>query len=206
MVNVKKIILTLMVISLIFLVSCNSEEINEEQIVVIVNGQEITALDLNMFQQSLLDQGYQISNEEAKEQLINQILLLQHVENEGVEVTNDEVEQFLELELAIYGVSLEEYKQEIESYGMSYYDQLESLKLQIAINNYLESKLGNLDFEVTEEEAQELFKMYNLQSSEELVYEDVEEEIYLMLEQQKQQAIIMSLIDEMRSEAEIIYN
>ena len=222
MIDAKKLSVVLLVISVVLIAGCTTAEqpiqdydttpepiipdITGNTVVAVVNNEEITHAEISEMQQWAMQQGYQISQEEAIEQMINQKLLYQVVRNEGYEVTTEEVEEMLEFELMLYGSSLEEYKQQLQMFGMSYEEQLELMKEDMAVQYYLEEKFGD-SIEVTTEEVEEFYNLYAMQSPEEDFpsLEEVEEEIEWMLMQQRQQDLMNVLIYELRENADIEY-
>jgi hypothetical protein len=138
--------------------------------------------------------------------VINQKVLEQKVQQENIVVTNEEAESVIEQQLAMQGVTLDDYKQQIESMGVSYESELENIKNQIATQQFLESQLEGQIFNVTEEEAQEFYEMYKAQSPEEVPsYEELQPQIITTLEQQKQQEAISIIIQGLRTAANVEY-
>jgi multidrug efflux pump subunit AcrA (membrane-fusion protein) len=231
MANLKNIIGIFLVLSVILLAGCstseqedNTQDYNNDfvpdnndidniptepitgNVVATVNDEEITSEDVAAVQQLLLQQGQQISEDDALEQVINQKVLEQKVQQENIVVTNEEAESVIKQQLAMQGATLDDYKQQIESMGVSYEAELESIKNQIAVQNYLEGQLEGQSFDVTEEEAQNFYEMYKAQSPEEVPsYEELQSQIIATLEQQKQQEAINILIQGLRTTANVEY-
>ncbi|MDD5086321.1 MAG: SurA N-terminal domain-containing protein [Candidatus Nanoarchaeia archaeon] len=230
MVNIKNIIGIVLMLSVIIISGCSAPETEENmqdyddiipdetdnedtpvepktsEVVAVVNGEEIESEEVTAVQQLFSMQGQQVSEEEALEQVINQKVLEQKVQEEGVTVTTEEAESAIEQQLAMQGATLDDYKQQIESQGISYEAELENIKNQIAIQNYLETQLEGQSFNVTEEEAQEFYEMYKSQSSEEIPsYNELEPQIIATLKQQKQQEAITILVQELREDADVEY-
>lgn len=230
MANLKNMIAIVLVLSVILMAGCSTSEPkdNEEDyndfvpdntnvdniptqpitsnVVAVINGEEIKSEEVSTIQQSLLQQGQQISEEEALEQVINQKVLEQKVQQENIVVSTEEAESAIEQQLAMQGATLDDYKQQIESQGVSYEAELENIKNQIATQNYLQTQLEGQSFDVTEEEAQEFYEMYKAQSPEEVPsYEELKPQIIAQLEQQKQQEATSVIIQELRSNANVEY-
>ncbi len=179
-------------------------ELNEP--VATVNGEKVTAGEVSEVEQAYLRQGQEVSEKEAIDLIINQKLLSQKIKEEGYSVSDQEAEELIESQLTMQGQSLDELKQELDDQGISYQEQLELIKDDIAIQNYLEDELGDQEFEITDQEKDDFYQLYQEQSSEEaLPFEEVEAEIIAALNQQKQQEAIGVLIEELRSAAEIEY-
>jgi peptidyl-prolyl cis-trans isomerase SurA len=172
----------------------------------VVNGEEISSDEVAELQQALAAQGQQVSAKEALEELISQQVLLQKVRDEGLTVSTEEVETYIEEQLASQGATLEDYKQQVESQGMSYEDQIESMKEQLAMQEYLENRLGNQSFEVTQEEAQTFYERYKAESTGDVPpYEEIESQIIATLQQQKQQQAMSQIVEELKESAAIEY-
>jgi peptidyl-prolyl cis-trans isomerase SurA len=175
-------------------------------ILVKVNGEDVTSNEVVGIQQSFAQQGQQISSEDALEQAINQELISQEVEKGDYSVSNEEAESAIEQQLATQGATLNDYKQQVESQGISYEEILESTKEQLAIQNYLDIQLEGENFEVSEQEANEFYEEYKAQSPEEIPpFEEIEPQIISMLQQQKQQEAISSLVEELKLSADVEY-
>lgn len=234
MANLKNTILVFLVLSVILIAGCStSESENNEQnyndfvpdntevdipdvdnpfesvkgnVVAVVNDEEIMSEDVAQIQQTFLMQGQQISEEDALEQVIVQKVLEQEVQQENIVVTTEDAENLIEQQLMMQGATLDEYKEQLQTQGISYEDDLESVKNQIAIQNYLDVQLEGQSFVVSEEEAQEFYEMYKLESPEEVPpYEELEPQIVMTLEQQKQQEAINVFIQELLTTAVIEY-
>ncbi len=171
-----------------------------------INGEEITSGEVENIQQIIGQQGQQISEEDALEQIINQKLISQEVEKGDYSISNEEVESIIEQQISMQNMSLEDFKEQLSQQGISYEEQKDSIKEELAIQKYLETQLEEESFEVSEEEAQEFYEMNKEQSPEEIPpYEESKSQIISLLEQQKQQELISSLIQELRANAEIEY-
>jgi hypothetical protein len=89
---------------------------------------------------------------------------------------------------------------------MSYEDQIESMKEQLAMQEYLENRLGNQSFEVTQEEAQTFYERYKAESTGDVPpYEEIESQIIATLQQQKQQQAMSQIVEELKESAAIEY-
>jgi multidrug efflux pump subunit AcrA (membrane-fusion protein) len=230
MANLKNIIGIFLVLSVILLAGCSTSEQEDNaqdynnfvpgndgvdnmptepitgNVVAIVNNEEIKSEDVAAVQQSLLQQGQQISEDDVLEQVINQKVLEQKVQQENIVVTTEEAESVIEQQLAMQGATLDDYKQQVESRGVSYEAELENIKNQIATQQFLESQLEGQSFDVTEEEAQEFYEVYKAQSPEEVPsYEELQPQIIATLEQQKQQEAISIIIQGLRTSANVEY-
>ena len=186
----------------------NTQEITEEtavvqwEILATVNGQAITSAEVATMQELFAQQGQQISSDDALEQVINQIILTQQV----TPLSTTETESMIEAQLSLQGVTLDDYREQIEAQGMSYDAEIENAREGFAVQTYVESTVGT-EFEVTDAEARAFYDEYSQQSPEELPpYEELEEQIIMTVQQQKQQEAVQAHIQELRADADIQYN
>jgi parvulin-like peptidyl-prolyl isomerase len=171
-----------------------------------VNGEDVTSNEVLGIQQSFAQQGLQISSEDALEQVIIQEILSQEAQQEGFSPTNEEAELIIETQLSQQGMNLDDFKQQLSQQGVSYEEQLEGVKEQVAVQDYINSQFEDESFDVTNEEANEFYEEYKAQSPEELLpFEEVEPQIVSTLQQQKQQEAIGSLVEELRLNSDIEY-
>jgi hypothetical protein len=105
------------------------------------------------------------------------------------------------------GATLDDYKEQMESQGISYEKELENIKKQIASQNFLENQLEGQSFNVTQEEAQNFYEMYKAQSTDEEIpsFEELEQQIIATLKQEKEQKAIANIIEELRKTIDIEY-
>lgn len=183
----------------------NSER--TEDAVAKVNGEEINSAEIVAAQEMISQQGEEISEENALEQVINQKIISQEVENEGYSITTEEAEATIGEQLSAQGMGLEEYKQQVEQEGVSYEEQLQRIKEELAVQKYLSDNIDEEAIAVTEEESEQFYERYQDQETEEEIppYEEIKPQITARLEQQKQQEAINSLIQELRQDADIEY-
>jgi len=172
-----------------------------------VNGETVTSEEVVAMQNLFQEQDQEVSEKEALEQVINQKLIYQAVEENNYSVSTQEAETVIKEQLTTRGIGLEEYKQQITEQGTSYEKELEQVKKQLAVQNYLSDAVPESALEVSEEEGQEFYQTYQEQQSPEEIdsYEKLEPQIIATLEQQKEQQAINSLVQSLRAEAEIKY-
>jgi hypothetical protein len=189
----------------IFLFSGDNSKVNSK-VVATVNGEKINYDEVYAIQQSLIQQGQQSSGEEVVEQLVNQKLISQEVEKEGISISNEEAESTLKEQLSIQGATLDDYKQQLSQQGISYEGQISLLKENLENQKYFSQAMEGESIEVSEEEAKSFYEMYKEQSSEEIPpYEELKSQIIMTLEQEKQQEIITMILQKLRENAEIEY-
>ena len=218
----KKILIeisTILIISLLMFAGCTDQSQDDADadnnsnsnisgtVVATVNGEEITSDEVSYIQQSYEQQGQQISEEDALEQLINQEILFQKAQQEGFNLTDEETEAEIEKLLGQQGMTLEDYKDQLEQQGISYEENLQKFKEQFIIEEYQNKALEGEDFNATEEEAEEYYNLYKQQNPENTpAYEEIKDQIIDYLQQQKRQEAINSLVQVLREDADIKYN
>lgn len=228
MANRKYILLGALTIMMIIIAGCSSEQTdsgndlldqnqnpiidgaqdNEDmQVIATVNGEPVTAQDIASVQELYLQQGQQVSQEAALENIIDQMVLMQAVQSQDIAITDEEAELMLQSQVEQQGMTTEQYKTALQQQGISYDEQLEAIKDQMATQAYLESQLEGMDLTVTDEEIMQLYQQYQNQTNETVPsYEEMEPQIRAALQQQKQQALIDAHIQELRSDVDIQYN
>ncbi|MFP4524121.1 MAG: SurA N-terminal domain-containing protein [Candidatus Woesearchaeota archaeon] len=225
MANQTRIVGLALLASMLLIVGCSAPEQAEEpgpvetpgeeedipvsgtgDVVAVVNDQEVTSEEVDAIQSSFSQQGQEVSSDEALEHLIDQVVMAQKVHEEGITVSDEDAEAEIERQLSAQGVGLDEFKEHLESQGASYEDEIEALKPQLAIQEFLANKTPD-EFNVSDEEVQEFYEMYKQQTPEEeqVPFEEIEPQIVSMLEQQRQEEAINDLIQEYREEADIEY-
>lgn len=171
-----------------------------------VNGIEITSDEVTIQQQYYAQQGQQISEEDALEQIIDQEILYLQSQQEGYALNNTEAEAELADNLQQQNQTLEGFKEYLQEQQLSYQEQLQNYKEQSSIQKYLEVVLEDQNFTVTDQEAESYYASYAQQSTQEVPpYEDIKSQIIDYLKQQKQQEAINDLIEELREDADIQY-
>ena len=175
-------------------------------VVAIVNGEEILTDEIQLIQQSFASSGQQISLAEATEQAVIIALLSQQAISEGHFVNDSEAETIIDIQLTLQGSSLDDYKGQLASQGIAYEEQLDDIKKELAIQNYLSEFLEGKNYSATPEEAKEFYDDYMMQSPEDAPpYPDIEQQILSYLEQVNQQQEINAHIEELREKAVIDY-
>ncbi len=178
-----------------------------DNVVASVNGEEITASEVAAMQDLSVQQGQQVSEENALEQIIAREILVQEAGSSGYDLSDVEAEEMLESQLLQRNSSLEEYKQNLETQGVVYEEQLGELKEQLVIQEYLAEEVGEDKYSVTKEEAKDFYEQYKAQYPEEEIpsYSESETQIIMILQQQKQQQAVGALIEELKMDADIEY-
>ncbi|MGM5488480.1 MAG: hypothetical protein ACQESG_06015 [Nanobdellota archaeon] len=179
----------------------SAEEITGS-VVATVNGKEILQEEVQQTQQMFMQQGQQVSEEQVLNQLIDQMLLAEQAQE--YMPSTEETEQTIEAQLQQQGMTIDDYKQQVEAQGIAYEDQLEQLKQDLAIQNYLQKQLEDYEYNISSEEAKEYYEEYKTtQNGSVPPFEELESQIMAVLEQEKQQEAQQEIIEGLREKAEI---
>ncbi|MFP4424226.1 MAG: hypothetical protein ACLFP2_03250 [Candidatus Woesearchaeota archaeon] len=180
-------------------------ENTEETSVATVNGNKIYPEDVAELQQMFMQQGQQISEEEAIDQLIDQMILQEKAQD--YVPTTEETEQAIEGQLQQQGMTLEDYKQQMQTQGASYEEQLEQFKQDLAVQEYLQAELEGYEFNISDDEKEAYYEQYKAtQNGSAPPYEELEGQITTVIEQEKQQEAQQEIIEQLREEADITRN
>ncbi|MCT8137784.1 SurA N-terminal domain-containing protein [Anaerobacillus sp. CMMVII] len=182
-----------------------------EEAVATVNGEEILQQELtNQYEQvkmSYLQMGIEIDGEnEAQikrhvlDQLVNTTLINQAAVEGGFEATEAEVQAEMDLILAEYGGE-EELVKILEENNLTLASLQEEIKVQLTINKYLGDKIGTP--EISQEEIEELYAQYSEQTDEMPPLEDVEMFLQEELINEKNQAAIGELVEQLKEASDI---
>ncbi|MDG6219155.1 MAG: SurA N-terminal domain-containing protein [Candidatus Thermoplasmatota archaeon] len=214
------VILILTLLTVLTFSGCNENSENDladsdngvffGNVVAIVNGEEITSEEVTILQQSYMQQGQQLSEKEALDQIIDQKLLNQQALQDEYMPTTEEAEIEIETLLQQQGMTLDDYKQQLAQQGMNYEESLQNFKEDLAIQNYVEAALKEREFEGLRDEAESelesMLQLYNMSKDEltqqlaqmGMTYEDFLQDIKKDIAQEY-------LIEELRTQAEIEY-
>jgi peptidyl-prolyl cis-trans isomerase SurA len=219
LINIKRklsAVLILMLLTTIAFSGCTETENNDvndngelsENVVATVNGEGITSDDVEATQQSYVQQGQQISEEEALEQLIDQEVLSQYSLQEEFMPSDTEVEGEINTNLEQYNMTQEELEQQLAQSGMTYEEYFQSVKEGLAMQNCLSKAVD--EYNVSDEDAEQQINMilqqYNMTKGEleqQLAQSGMTYEDYL--DQMKQQIAQGSLLEDIKEDAEIKY-
>ena len=221
MVNLKNFKMGILVLSLLVLTGCSTTETQEasdiltgnviadtsDVVLASVNGEDIMSSEVEITMQMFMQYGQQVSEEEALEHIINQKVLSQKAIQEGYALSREELQIEIENQLSMQGMSFQEYEQQLSMQGINMDEQMAEIKEDFAIQEYLSDVISEDDIQVTEQEVLEFYEMYTLQSPEEVPpLEELEPQIIMSLEQQKEQEIIMDVLQNLRENSVIEYN
>jgi len=178
-----------------------NNDVPDNNVAATVNGEEIMQEDVAEMQELYEAQGMPISEEEVLEQLIMQEVLYQAATE--YLPTEEEAEEQLEAQVAMMGMTMDEFHEALEAEGLSYDEQLEDFRRQLAIQGFLHEEVEVP--EVTEEEAREFYDEYKQQHPDQELppFEEVKPQIVMQLEEQRQQEAMGPFIEELVEKADI---
>lgn len=185
----------------------DEEKLDEKTPVAVVNGEEISGSDYNpiytQVKSTMYQYGQDVSNlDMIKDQtvsiLVEQTLIKQDAENEGIKVTDEEVQEEL--------VSIKETSGEdqfttlLEQLQLSEDEFKEQLTGELVTRKYMDSEF---EVEVTDKEVQEYYDQLKEQNGEIGKLEEVEGQIKDVLTNEKQSEQLRTRIDELKENAEV---
>ncbi len=158
--------------------------------------------------------GMEADEKEAKEQAIERIiqetLLLEHARDMGVEVTQEEIDDYFQEVMASSGMeSEEEFLSQLQVQGIDGRDAVdELLTIEIKMNKLIDIYSENIDIE--KEDIEAMYEEYASQMEafgdpEQGIasYEDMEGDLRAGMVQEEVYPLLLAKIDELREEADI---
>lgn len=206
------IVLPLIFVLIFAAVGCNQAEDDELLPVAVVNGVEVSREDFDRevayYVDMYTNQGYQLTQEDmelikemALEQVINTQLLLQAAEQAGISAQSIDAKGEFDYTRSLFD-SEEEFDQALAEQGLTRESFMELLTESLMIHELLSSQLDFDSIEVTDEEVQELFSLLEAEHGE-LDFEEVEPYLISQLQEEKEDELINSYIQQLREEASI---
>lgn len=166
-------------------------------VVASINGEDVTDQEIYALNTQMEANGLSLSLDELLEQILSRKILLQTANELGIEFTSKDVEAFF----IEQGFSEEELRSEVEKQNLDYDEFLLNYIDELKVMELVYSLQSNV--EVTEEEMKSFFEAQSALIGENVTYEEVEEEIYFYLLEEKSNEYIMSFIQQKFTESEI---
>jgi hypothetical protein len=187
----------------------------DNDVVAIVNGEEISRSDLNDFEmQTAAEMGLDASSlgEEEKEQvqsqaiegLISRTLLYQEARNSEIEAPEDQIDEQVE-ETKSQFESDEEFEDALENEGITEEELRSRIGFNVILQSYIDRELDFSSVKIEESEVEEMYNQVVSEQGEEAVppLEEVYEQVESMLTQQKQEEELEKHIENLKEEADI---
>ncbi|RXI96151.1 hypothetical protein DS745_20625 [Anaerobacillus alkaliphilus] len=186
-------------------------ELEENEPVAMVNGQPISqqslAFQYEQVKLSYQQMGLEINEEtEAQiklhvlDQLVNSTLITQAAVEEGFEASQDEIQAQLDLFIEEYGTE-EEFVEVLEMNNFTLASFSDEIKSQITINKYIENKIA--EPVITSSEVEERYEQYKQQTENMPELEEVYAQLEAEIRDEKNQASIGELVDQLKATSEI---
>lgn len=123
-----------------------------DSVLVSINGAEITQLQLNEQWDALpIVAQMQITKDQLLKELIQETLLLQEAKKQNIVVSEEEVNQFINLRLSQMGMTYDQFEKALAAQGTSPEDMKEIYKKQLTVAKLLDTTINNTLNATTEE-------------------------------------------------------
>jgi len=193
---------------------------NPDEAAVTVNGHEITNQEIDNIILASQQSGMPVEKDMVIEQLVEQQLLYEEAQNQGIEISTNEAEDELRNEIQMIseqtGMTEDEILEEQMPENMDFDDMVKEWKITMSINELSENLMEDVETEeISEEEAREIFEQIpqeelEMMYGEAVNFDEISEEFIAELEQQQlgqqNNQILQELVEEKRDEAEIEYH
>lgn len=186
--------------------------IDEDKVLATVNGIEITEGErqerLQQIDSAAEQQGRPplstdpMVREQVLDELVNLHLLEQTAREQGLEVTEDEIDEQLTTLEGLFG-GAEGFQDQVNTLGLTEESLRTNITRELLITKYIESVVPEEELAVTEEEVRDVYENFVAQSDDAPPFEEIRPQIEQQLEQQKSSLAVQELITELRSEADV---
>lgn len=177
-----------------------------------VNGEKISQsqLEARMMQtQQSLGTSTDVSEEEMQTQalnsLINEALIMQEAENQGVTVSDEEVNNsYQTIEDRFDDES--QFQQTLDEQGLTKEDLKENIRRELMTQKYLQNNINQEEVSVADEEIQQTYDQLSSQREGVPPLEEIKPQLKQQLQSQKQNQLIQQLIEQLRNNTDIQKN
>ncbi|WP_080875420.1 SurA N-terminal domain-containing protein [Oceanobacillus timonensis] len=186
----------------------DDEFVEEDTPVVVVNGEELQGTDYNtaysLVKTMMNQSGQDVSDQEALQDetinfLVEQELIMQEANDEGVEVTDEEVQEQMD---TMKANGEDQFQASLDELNLSE-DQFEQqLKYNLATTKYMDEAF---DVDVTDEEVEEMYEQLQSQMGDQDMQDldEIRGQIEEMVAQNKQQEAYADKVDELTESADV---
>ncbi len=141
--------------------------------------------------------------ENVTEYLINQKVLLIAANEAGINVLDSEIEQQIQ-EVKEMFADEEEFLMALESEGLSYDRFRITVRDDLIINSYIESRLHLKDITIDNEEVVDFYNsIIDTETEGSIAMEDIYDDLETMIREEKSRNLVITLVGSLRDEAEI---
>ena len=190
------------------------EQVADDQVVAKVDGEEIMGSQLNSQTDLMMRQfGFTMTDIDAEtlqqirsqaiESLINTKLITKSAKAAGMEVTAEEVQaEFDKIVDSVGGQEATDVR--LEQMGLTTEEFKQTLISDILIQKYLDAEIDEGEIVISDAETQAFYDQIAETGAADLPpYEEVQAQIVEQLKFQKQQSSLVTLVEELREEAEV---
>lgn len=188
--------------------------LSSREVVASVNGENITKemLEKRINQSRALyeSQGadlddaetYGMVEEQVLQSMVQEELILQDAKDQNVTATQEEIDAEMQQVRAQFGDDAE-FEETLATYNMSEADLLENIEVQVIIQNYLDGVVDEGSLSVTDEEVNEFYATYSEGQDSAAPLSEIREQIENELIQQKRQAEIERILQDLEEAGEV---
>lgn len=186
--------------------------IDEDKVVASVNGVEITEGErqerLRQIDSAAAQQGRPalssdpMVRDQVLDELVNLQLLEQGARAQGLEVTQEEINDQLATLEGLFG-GAEGFQQQVQALGLTEETLRTNIARELLITKYIEVTLPEDELATTEEEVRQVYDNFVAQGEDAPSFEEVRAQIEQQLEQQKASLAVQELVTELRAEADV---
>ena len=175
------------------------------RVLAVVNSEDVTAHDVARMQAMIQQQyGREVNREEALERAISERLLYRKAERGNYAPSIEQAEQLLLPQIAASGITIEQFRQQLQQRDLSWEDYLVYYQSLIAIERYLDATLEVP--EPTEEQIREFYDEYKRLSPDDTrPFEEVEADVLRSVEWLNRERVVHEHIADLREQADIEY-
>lgn len=178
------------------------------QIVATVNGEDVYEEEVLAIQREFSQTQENMSYEDALSQAVMITVLRQELQSSNSTLSLEQTQSVLAQQLQAQGVSLEEYQSQVNSQGQSFENILQNYQFQFSVQQFLESKVGNVT--VTQQEVEEYYTLYSQQAQAQgqqvPELEQIRDQIEQSLREQKLSQLRNKYISSLVEEANVEYS
>jgi hypothetical protein len=122
-----------------------NQSLEANQVIAIVNGENISRSEILDILDILTIQGINMSELEVLQEIISMRLLIGDAKQKGYSISDNEMEDMLRTQLEEQGMTLEDFKKQVETQGQSYDVLLKQNKENALMNKYIEDILKDVE-------------------------------------------------------------
>lgn len=190
----------------------DDEKVEEGMVVAVINGKELTGDRYNtVYSQTktlLYEQGQDVKDQElikekALNALVSQEVLSQDVENQGIDISKQEIDAYIDDTKSQFD-SEKQFQKELKKLNYTEETFREQVALQLEQKQYVKEAFGKI--EVSDQEVESYYEELKKQSDDLPKLEEVKENIKAQLANQQLQNKLNQRIKDLKEEAEIEMN